>query len=597
MILRVRVMLAVILTVLVLFTGRLMYLQLAMAEEFTAKSEENFTQQLRIQPMRGRIMARDGTVLADNRVAYDLLYRGGPISGWSRLKHLLTIPGDPRPPNPADPEEVRNGAVLAWNIPDTLIQAVEERVAGQSNLYLRERIERTYPTNLAAQVVGYTSLADPERHPGYGMEDMIGVSGIESGLEHVLYGVPGAKLVEVDNRNVPLRETELWPAVPGEDAVLTIDPNVQRLAEDTLVGAIAYVNSERRKYGLPTEEVVRGALLAMDPRTGDILAMASAPTFDQNIFTHRPSDPVAVRNVLDDARNVPLQNRAVEAYPPASTFKLVTSSTLLEKGYITPNSRYACSASVRFGNITWENWFPGHRGNYNVAEAIADSCNTFFWRAAIETPAFSRGWSRFIEDLTERARAFGYGEPVGVGLREEKSGRVPDETWIRAQTGEPWYPGYTLNTSIGQGDVLATPLQTLQMIGTLANDGLEVKPRLVKELGGVDTPVETRQVAGRFWGTLKDGMRRMITDHGSSRILGPAAKFPVAVAGKTGTAQNSRGLHWEHVWFMGYAPAEDPQVAIVVFLEYAGSSSAVAVPVARDFLAGYFDIDTTQETN
>lgn len=597
MILRVRILLAVILTVLVAFTGRLMYLQLAMAEEFAAKSEENFTHQLRVQPLRGRIIARDGTILADNRVAYDLLYRGGPISGWSRLQHLLSVSGDPRPPDPADPEERRHGSVIAWNIPDVLIPAVEERVAGQPNLYLRERIERTYPTNLAAQTVGYTSLADPERHPGYGMDDMIGVSGIEAGFETALFGVPGAKLVEVDNRNVPLRESELWPALPGQDVVLTIDPNVQRLAEDTLAGAIAYVDSERVKYGLPTEETVRGALLAMDPRTGDILAMASAPTFDQNVFTHRPSDPVAVHAVLGDGRNVPLQNRAVEAYPPASTFKLVTSSTLLESGYIGPSSRYACSASVRFGNITWENWYPGHRGNYTVAEAIADSCNTFYWRAAIETPGFARGWSSFIEDLTERAHEFGYGEPVGVGLREEKSGRIPDEAWIREVTGEPWYPGYTLNTSIGQGDVLATPLQTLQTIGTLANDGLEVKPRLVQELGDVTTPIESNQLPGRFWGTLKDGMQRMITDHGSSRILGPAAKFPITVAGKTGTAQNGRGLHWEHVWFMGYAPVQDPQIAIVVFLEYAGSSSAVAVPVARDFLAGYFDIEPTQETN
>lgn len=597
MILRVRVLLAVVLTVLVVFTGRLMYLQLAMAEEFTAKSEENFTQQVRIAPLRGRILAADGTVLADNRVAYDLLYRGGPISGWSRLKHLLGVEGDPRPPDPGDPDEARNGSVIAWNIPDTLIPAVEERVAGQSNLYLRERIERTYPTNLAAQTVGYTGLADPERHPGYGIDDIIGVSGIEAGFEAALYGVPGAKLVEVDNRNVPLRETELWPAQPGQDVVLSIDPTVQRLAEDTLASSLAYVNAERAKYGLPLEEVVRGALLAMDPRTGDILAMASAPTFDQNVFTHRPSDPVAVSRVLEDGRNVPLQNRAVEAYPPASTFKLVSSSTLLEHGYAAPSTRFECTASVRFGGITWENWFPGYRGNYTAAEAIADSCNTYYWRAAIDTPGFASGWGSFVQDLTQRAHEFGYGEPVGVGLLEEKAGRVPDQDWVRAQTGEPWYPGYTLNTSIGQGDVLATPLQTLQFIGTLANDGTEVKPRLVRELGGVATPVETRTVPGRHWDTLQDGMRRMITDHGSNRLLGPAANFPVAVAGKTGTAQNARGLHWEHVWFMGYAPMEDPEIAVVVFLEYAGSSSAVAVPVARDFLAGYYDVPLPQETN
>lgn len=597
MILRLRLFLAVVLTVLAVFTARLMYLQLALAEELTAKSEENFTQQVRVAPLRGRILARDGTVLADNRVAYDLLYLGGPIQGWSRLKRLLAIEGEPRPPDPANPEEARHGAVLAWNIPDRLIPAVEERVAGQSNLYLRERVERTYPTNLAAQIVGYTGLADPQRHPGYGLDDIIGVAGIEAGLEDLLYGSPGAKLVEVDNRGNVLRESELWPAQPGSDVVLTIDPDVQRLAEDVLAGAVAYINAERRKYGLPLAEAARGAIIAMDPRNGDILAMASSPTFDQNVFTHRPSDPAAVRAVLEDARNHPLQNRAVEAYPPASTFKLVTSSALLENGWISPSSRYECTASVRYGSITWENWFPGYRGNYTVADAIADSCNTFYWRAALDTPSFSKGWGVFIEQLTQRAREFGYGQLVEVGLREEKPGRVPDEAWVRQQTGEPWYPGFTLNTTIGQGDVLATPLQTAQFITTLANDGAEVKPRLVGAVGGVETPVETRQIPGRFWDALKRGMRQMVTDYGSSRLIGPAANFPVAVAGKTGTAQNSRGTHLEHVWFMSYAPIEDPELALVVFLEHGGSSSAVAVPAARDFLVGYFDIPTPQETN
>src|SRR5690625_4009649 len=170
---RMKVLLAVIFTILAAYTVRLMYLQVVMGEEYAAKSQQNAVQQRRIIPLRGRILARDGTVLADDRVAYDLLYRGGVIPDWPTLKALLGVTEEPRAPDPRKPEELQNGAVLAWNIPDELVPAVEERVAMSPNLYLRERIERTYPTNLAAQTIGYTSQADPARNPGYSNNDLV----------------------------------------------------------------------------------------------------------------------------------------------------------------------------------------------------------------------------------------------------------------------------------------------------------------------------------------------------------------------------------------------------------------------------------------
>jgi penicillin-binding protein 2 len=585
-----RLLLALMLTVLVVFAGRLMWLQLAQAEQYVDLSRRNFTQQQRVAPLRGRILARDGTVLADNRVAYDLMYWGGRIEGWSRLQRLLGIDGAPRPPDPSSPEEARHGAVAAWNIPDHLVPAVEERVAGQPNLYLRERVERIYPTNLAAQTIGYTGLADPARHPGYAVDDMIGVTGLEAGLEPWLFGRPGRELVEVDHRGVPLRRQEVEPAVPGEDVRTTLDPRAQRAAEDALAGATAYLNEQRRENGLPAVDATRGALLAMDVGSGDVLAIASAPSFDQNVFTHRPSDPEAVAAILQDDRLKPLQNRAIEAFPPASTFKVLASYTLLEEGYVSPGRRYACSASVRLGGITWENWAGYYRGDYTAAEAIADSCNTYYWRAAMDTPGFEEGWGPFIESLREDALTFGFGEPVGVGLPGERAGRVPDEAWTRQAKDTSWYPGYTLNTVIGQGDVLATPMQILRFVGTVAGRGTRVEPRLVREVGAEAQPVVTSEVAGRFWSTLADGMRRMVTDHGSSRVLGPAADFPLTVAGKTGTAEVGRAEGYEHAWFMAYAPVEAPEIAVVVFLENAGSSSATAVPVARDFLVDYYGL-------
>jgi penicillin-binding protein 2 len=584
---RMRLVLAIMLTALVVFTGRLMYLQFAMAEAYQVRSEQNFTQERRIVPLRGRILARDGTVLADNRVAYDLMYWGGEIDGWERLAAFLGLEGEPREPDPDRLEERINGAAIAWNIPDHLVPAVEERIAGQANLYLRERIERTYPTNLAAQVVGYTSQADPERNPGYGVDDLAGVAGVEATWESVLFGAPGVRKVWVDHRGAPLRSEVVEPATPGRDVVLTIDPVVQRLAEDVLAGALTYVNLDRDRNDLPREEVIHGAFVALDPRSGEILAMASSPSYDQNVFAKRPIDPTAVAGILLDGTHRPLQNRAVEAFAPASTFKMVTSMALLEGGWISPSTRYPCTPRFTLGGITFHNWATYDRGSYAVRDAIADSCNTFFWHAVAATPNATSGWGPFIAQEVELARALGFGEAIGVGLREEKAGRIPDDAWVREQYGHGWLPGFSMNTVIGQGDVLATPVQVAQLIQTLAMDGTRVAPHLVQRLGDEIFVPESEHVDGRFWGVLQEGMRMMFTDYPSRAYLGPQA-FPVAVAGKTGTGQTSRGADFNHAWFMGYGPVDDPEIAIALLIEYGGSSTQVAIPVARDFFAGYW---------
>ncbi|MEJ2666199.1 MAG: penicillin-binding transpeptidase domain-containing protein [Deinococcales bacterium] len=590
---RGRLLLALVLTLLVVYTARLMYLQLAMAQEFTAKSEQNATQQRPITPLRGRILAADGTVLADDRIAYDLMYRGGPVPEWSRLKKLLGVTGEPKPPDPNNPEEVRNGTVLAFNIPDKLVPAIEERVAGHPNLYLRQRIERTYPTNLAAQTVGYTTQADPKRDPGYTANGLIGVMGIEKSYEKALHGTVGARLVEVDNVGNVVRTTLLWPAQPGENVTLTIEPQVQRLAEDTLKAALKYVNQDRKRQKLPLAKEVHGAIVAVDPKNGDILAMASAPTFDENLFTHLPVNAAAVDRILQDSANRPLENRAIQAYPPASTFKIITAYTMLEDGFITPRSKFDCAADIRYGGVTFHNWATFDKGPYDVAQGIADSCNTFFWNAALTTPNFSSGWNGFMSDLVDNAHRFGYGSPVGVGLPDEQSGRVPTLQWVHAQPQykHGWLPGYTLNTIIGQGDTLATPVQLAQLVSTVAEHGMDAKPHLVAKVGDIPVKPQIRHIEGSSWDTLIHGMRLAFTAFPEKWFLGPSV-FPdnVSVAGKTGTAQTSRGGNWTHAWFMGFSPVKDPKIAIVVFLEYGGASSYVSVPVARDFLAGYWKL-------
>jgi penicillin-binding protein 2 len=590
---RLRVLLACIVSLLFIFVVRLLYLQVVMAETLTIQSEQNIRIERRIAPLRGRILARDGTVLADNRIAYDLMYRGGEIFNWERIRFLLSVNDEPSPPNPGDPNERQFGSVIAYNISDDLIPAIEELVAGQNNLYLRKRIERTYPTNLAAQVVGYTAEARG-RFEGYALDDLIGIMGIEASYHEELFGVPGLDLVQVDHRVVVLDTNRVQTAQPGQDIVLTIDPNIQRMAEDTLPKALEYVNQRRRMDNLPLEDTVRGAIIVMEPKSGEILAMASVPAFDQNVFTKRPSDPEAVNALLNDRVNLPMMNRAVEAYPPASTFKMVTSYTMLERGYISPGTRYSCSASLNFGGIRFDNWsYPASRGNYNVIDAIADSCNTFYWRAALETPDARRaGWNPLIRQLTEDARLMGFGQPLGIGLLEEKAGRIPTEDWVNQVYEYGWLPGFTLNTTIGQGDVLATPMQVTQMTATIVNHGQQVRPHLVRQIADTPQQLEVSQMPGRFWQVLKDGMRHMVTDYGSSAVIGPRANFPINVSGKTGTAQNPKGRGYDHVWFTAYGPSHDPEIVVTVFIEHGNSSTGVAVPVMRDFMAAYWGVES-----
>ena len=590
MIARTRILLAILLTILSIFVARLIYLQLAQAETFDRLSVANFLEERRISPLRGRILARDGTIVADSRVAYDLMYLGGAFNHSTRLGALLGIESVPSRLDPILAENRRQGIVLAWNIEDHLIAAVEELVAGQENLYLRKRIERVYPTNLAAQVIGYTTSADPERFPGYVNDELVGVMGIEAGLEANLFGTPGLRRVELNNRRSILRTKVVLPAVPGADITLTIDPTLQRIAEDVLIRALPYINSDRALAGLPLVDTVRGALVALDPRSGEILAMASSPTFDQNLFTKRPIEPQSIAPILRDQENVPLSNRAVEAYAPASTFKVVAGSALLEHGYIGPNTVFPCSARLSLGGRTWENWSTYHKGSYTVREALADSCNTFFWHAAASTPEVLNGWGPFIEDLVGRAYQLGFGRPVGLGLDEEKAGRVPDRVWADQNYEYGWVPGFTLNTVIGQGDLLATPVQVLQMIATISMDGLQVTPQLVVKVGERSIPAEAKQVPGRYWSALQKGMRMMFTDYPARDFMGPEV-FPIEVAGKTGTAETSKGADYTHAWFMGYGPIDDPDLALVVFIEHGGSGSRVAVPIARDFMAAYWGVE------
>jgi penicillin-binding protein 2 len=548
-------------------------LQVLEHEKYALRSQGNYLKTERIPAPRGRILDRKGRVIAQDRLAVDLVYEGGEVAFKERLLPLLGLKELPKGP-----------AVLKAGVPEHLLPTLAELVAGQKNLKLVERIERTYPNPISGPVLGYVLLANAEQvKRGYHPEEEVGQAGLEAALEPYLRGKAGVRAVEVNVRGERLRETILEEPTPGQDVVLTLDLDLQKAAEKALEEALEDINAGRRQMGLPPASRVKGAIVALDPTTGEVLAMASSPSFDPHLFAQRPV-PKEARALLED-RDLPLLNRAVQPYTPGSTFKLATSYALLEEGYVNPATTYRCSPYIVYGGQVRRNWATRDMGPMTVKEAIAWSCNTWYYQAVAQDPL------GFVDRLAQRARLLGLGEATGLEVAE-KEGLLPTRAWKREAWGEPWYPGETLSVAIGQGAVLATPAQVARMLSTLFNEGRKPRLHLVKRLGNTPVPPRLERVPGRFWGVLKEGMRKTVTQGTARHVLGD---FPVPTGGKTGTAETPgkrRGL--EHAWYMGYGPAEPgtpyPPLVVVAFFENGGEGSRVALPAVKKVMAAYWKV-------
>lgn len=549
-------------------------LQVLEYERYALRSQGNYLKTEDIPAPRGKILDRKGRVLAQDRLVVDLVYTGGEVAFKERLLPLLGL---------EDLPQVAEPTVLKAGVPEALRPTLEELTAGQKNLYLRERIERYYPNPISGPVMGYVLRANAAQvKQGYSPEEEVGQAGLEAALEPYLRGKRGVRAVEVNVRGERLRETVLEEPTPGQDVVLTLDLALQRAAEKALEEALADINAGRRLNGLPEEKQVKGAIVALDPTTGEVLAMASAPSFDPNLFAKRPV-PEEAKALLED-KNLPLLNRAVQPYTPGSTFKLATSYALLEEGYVTPATTYRCSPYIVFGGQVRRNWASRDMGPMTVREAIAWSCNTWYYQAVAQDPL------GFVDRLARLAKLLGLGEPTGLEMAE-KTGLLPTRAWKREALGEPWYPGETLSVAIGQGAVLATPAQIARMLATIATGGNKPALHLVKAIGGVPVQPRWERVPGRYWKVLQEGLRKTVSEGTARFVLG---EFPVPTGGKTGTAETPgkrRGL--EHAWYMGYGPTDGspyPPLVVVAFFENGGEGSRVALPAVRKVMAAYWGI-------
>lgn len=586
-----RAIAVVISLVLVVYLVRLYTLQIVQHESYATMSKDNYLGQGSLRALRGTVYARDGqSVLIGNRDAVDLVYKGGSVRFLDRIERLAGF--QDALPQLGRGEEV----IVAKNIPADRVLPLSEWIAGQDAWELRTRMERSYPAGVDGNLLGYTGLAGDskeEREAGYEVDDAKGFKGLEAGLENILRGKNGSRLIEVNSSGRVISERVQQPAERGKNVTLTIDLKLQRAAQNAIQKALDDINRLNTRNGVATVTKPRGAIVAINPRTGEVLALATGPTVDPNWFTQRPRPPEMVE-ALKDTKYLPLWNRAVRVFYPGSTFKLVTASTLLENGF--GNRSFQCYSGWPWGGRIWHNWNRvRNMGVMDARAAIANSCNTWYYQSVV---AF--GPQAFAQAETKRAREFGFGEPTGVEFVGEQTEDVPDPT--APQPGSKPWPAYrSLNMAIGQ-DMRATPLQIARMLATIVNDGVRPQLTLVKAIDGKSQPMKpTVKLDGTQWATLKEGMRWTTTTASGQPgtaywTLGPKF-FPIPTAGKTGTAQTPQGAHHDHAWYMGYGPVSNPDLLVVAFFENGVEGSGVALPAVRRVMAAHWNVPLDDKGN
>jgi len=581
---RIWLLLLVIYAVLGLYTARLFQLQVIRYEKYATRSQGNYLRTETLLAPRGRIFDRNGKMIAGNRLTVDLVYSGGEILFKERILRLLGLK--------ELPEVGREPVTLKANLPEDLVLTLAELTAGQDNLQLVERLERTYPRPISGPVLGYVLFANKREVEGEGYDprELVGRTGLEAALEKYLRGQRGQRVVEKNVRGERVSEQITKEPVAGQDVYLTIDLELQRVTERVLRESLDNINKGRLKYRLPPERVVKGAIVALDPRSGEVLAMASSPSFDPALFARYPRTPEDNKKIaaLNSDQSLPTLNRAVTAYAPGSTFKLASSSYFIEKTRITPSTVFTCSPYISYGGIR-KNWYAGNMGPMTVREAIAQSCNTWYYQAAIAADPY-----KTVDGIAEWAKKLGIGRPTGLELAEDK-GFLPTRKWKEERFKEPWYPGQSLSVAIGQDAVEASPVQIARMLATIVNSGRQPELHLVRKIGSQVVQPRFTQVEGKYWSVLQEGMRKTVTWGTARPLLGD---FAVPTAGKTGTAENGmsyrKGYGYTHAWYMGYGPAEPgdprPPLVVVAFFENGGEGFNVALPAAKRVMEAYWKV-------
>jgi penicillin-binding protein 2 len=580
---------------------QLINLQVLRGEEFKERAEINALREIPLPAARGLVLDRHGQRLVENSVRFaagivpgDLPERGeaGVYKSLSRVTGVPVEEIDKKVQEGVAARGEYSPVVIKQDIDHDTALTLQELAPHAPGLQVITEPSRRYLAgSLLSHVLGYVGPISPEefadlRDDDYLLQDFIGKGGVESTYESVLRGKPGKKLIEVDSAGRELKVISERRPIDGSNLELSIDLDLQRKTAEVL-----------NEYAAGSDNA---AAAVMDVKTGELLAMVSWPGFDSNVFSGPLSDQDLA--ALVDSPGKPLVNHLIaDRYPPGSTFKTIVGAGALQEGVAAP-----WTTITSRGYITVENEFDPNvvyvypdwasLGPLDFYGGIAMSSNVYFYYLA--GGKADEGFRGLGEDkVAEYARAFGFGEPTGVDLPGESSGLVPDAAWKQETIGEPWTLGDTYNYGIGQGYVAATPLQVLTACSAIANGGELLTPRIVKDfqdsrgnvLRATDKSVRNNvPVSAENLGTLRAAMRKSVT----SGVAKNATIAGVEVAGKTGTAEFGprlpSGKYATHGWFVGFAPYNDPQIAIVVFVQH-GSGGNDASPAAAKILDYYFN--------
>ncbi len=557
---------------LVLFGGivwRLAYLQLIEGHRFRAVADENRIRLIAKQPARGNIFDRKGRIMATSRLSKALFVwpRSHSEEEWKPiLKRISEILNIPEAELSRQIERAENGYNSTQQIriarsltaeQATLIGEFSNELPGVDVEY---EALRYYPNGtLAAHVLGYTGEVDETslaqlKPKGYRLGDIIGQLGIEAGLEHKLRGKWGGQQVEVDNTGQIVRSLGEEPAQAGQDITLTIDLDIQRAAEKALGNT-------------------QGAIVVMDPNDGAILAMVSRPVYDPNVFSQPVTEEIWQQIQGSDH---PFVNRALRGFPPASTFKIITTVAALKSGKFDPYTVLPTYPYIIAGGIQFWDWNQAGFGPLGFDGAMAWSSDTFFYQVGLTIGG---------PTLIEWTRRFSFGSKTGIELAaEEDPGLVADDAWKRKYMNEEWFEGDTVNMSIGQGFLLATPLQVALMNAVPANGGYLVQPHLLKDNPEAKKNRRSIGLSKEAIEVLRSGLRQVVTS-GTGQVMNVPTIPPNA--GKTGTAEDPPRL--SHAWYGGYAPYDKPEIVVVVFGENSGGGGGgFAAPKALQVMEDYF---------
>jgi penicillin-binding protein 2 len=558
---------------------RFWYLQLLQGAEMQQRSEHNRIRLQDLPPWRGMILDGRGQVLVANRPSYELVAVLEDVSDIPllarRLGRLLDL--NPRSlitqlqnGKKAGLHQVRIRGDLSWE-EMSRVESFQPELPG---VLIQIQPKREYRhQDLACHLLGYlgeineAQMKSP-KYRDYKMGDYLGKCGVEVAWEKYLRGKRGYRRIEVDAYGREFGQLDSVFPSPGANVVLTLDTRMQQEAEACLEGRV-------------------GAIVALDPRTGKVLAMASSPTFSPEAFERGLT--VKEWQKINHDKNHPLENRAIKGqYPPGSTFKIVMAVAGLEEKVITPKTVFNCTGSMLSGNHVFHCWHKAGHGGVNLHRALVQSCDIYFYEVGLRLG---------IDRIAKWSRRFGLGAATGLDLDKEMPGLVASSAWKQARFHRPWRQGDTFSVSIGQGYNLATPLQMARVAAAIANGGIVYKPYLVEK---VESPAgdilyqakpTVQHRLGASPATL-NLVRQALVDVVNNGTGKAARLSRIQVAGKTGTSQvvaidrdnpkkrrNRRDE--DHAWFVAYAPAEDPRVAVAVLVEHGGHGGSAAAPLAR----------------